>query len=219
MAMNRNLITRGNDMSASPAGEFRALALLFATVLLHACAPDDGGAHRVANAQATSDTAVHQAEVSAGQLDEIMARGEEVYLANCGTCHQPSGEGLGNAFPPLANSDYLEQHDRKDLLKTALFGLSGPIMVNGKEYNGVMPSMGYLTDQQLADALTYVFNSWGNDLAAVSPDEVAALRVEEGSLARAGEQPHVGTSETEIRYRGTPSPIEAGSTREVQTSE
>jgi nitrite reductase (NO-forming)/hydroxylamine reductase len=208
-------------MILSTAGKVRLLVLLCGAASGQACAPDDNGAQeQPARMQAaTSDTAVHQAEVASGQLDEIMARGEQVYVANCGTCHQPDGQGLANAFPPLADSDYLQQHDRKDILKAALFGLSGPIVVNGKEYNGVMPSMGYLTDQQLADAISYVFNSWGNDLAAVSVDEVAALRIEEGQVDRAEGQPHMGTTEAEIRYRGTPSPIEAGATREVQTSE
>jgi len=199
-------------------GKLRLLALLCCGLALQGCAPGDSGAQETSTQASARDAAIHQAEAAGGQLDEIMARGEQVYLANCGACHQPNGQGLANAFPPLAQSDYLLRN-RKEVLSTALFGLSGPLVVNGKEYNNVMPSMGYLTDQQLADALTYVFNSWGNDLAAVSVAEVAALRLEEGQVDRAAGQPHTGASEAELRYRGTASPIDAAATKEVQSSE
>ena len=126
-------------------------------------------------AATVDDTAVHTAEVAAAGADELMAQGEAVYLANCGACHQPDGSGLVGAFPPLAGSDFL-QGNRKEVLAAALFGLEGPITVNGVEYNGVMPSLGHLPDEDLAAAITYVFGSWGNDLAAVSVEEVAALR-------------------------------------------
>ena len=161
---------------------------------------------------AGSDTAVHNAEVARGTLDEVMARGEAGYLANCAACHQPDGTGLRGAFPPLAQSDYLLR-DRDEVLTAALFGLSGPITVNGEDYNGVMPSVGHLDDQVLADTLTYVLASWGNSGAAVRPAEVSALRSELGQTDRATGQRHQGASEGELRYRGTPSTIEAGGHR------
>ena len=156
-----------------------------------ACAERDSG---------TSDTAVHQAEAQQGEIGEIMARGEAIYLSNCSACHQPTGAGLTGAFPPLAESDFLTGN-RKEVLATALFGRSGPLTVNGVEYNGVMPSMGYLSDQDLADVLTYVLGSWGNTGAAVSMAEVAALRVELGQEDRAAGERHTGTSEAEMRFR------------------
>ncbi|MEX1266733.1 MAG: cytochrome D1 domain-containing protein, partial [Woeseia sp.] len=150
------------------------------------------------------------------ELEALIARGEQVYLGNCSACHQPAGTGLPGAFPPLANSDYLER-DRREVLSAALFGLSGPIVVNGQEYNGVMPSMGYLSDEELSAALTYVMKSWGNDYAAVSVAEVAALREELGQGDRAEGGRHTGTTEGEMRYRGTPSPIDAEQTRQVRS--
>jgi nitrite reductase (NO-forming)/hydroxylamine reductase len=168
--------------------------------------------------QTGSDTAVHDAETAAGTMTEVMARGEGVYNANCAACHQPTGQGLPGAFPPLAQSDFLGG-DRREVMQAALFGLSGPITVNGVDYNGVMPSLGYLSDQELADALTYVFNSWGNSYAAVSVGEVAALRAELGDAGDqvAGER-HTGATEGEIRYRGTPSAISAEDTRQVMAA-
>ncbi len=166
----------------------------------------------------TETTGVHAAETAAGSLDELMATGKGIYEANCGACHQPGGKGLPGAFPPLADSDFL-QGDREDVLAVALFGLSGPITVNGQEYDGVMPSMGHLKDEDLAAALTYVFNSWGNAYAAVTPSEVASLRKKLGREDRAEGQRHAGATEGELRYRGAPSPIPADETRQLQSKE
>ena len=191
----------------------RLLATVVAIFAASACQPQESQAPAT-----SSDTVVHDAEVAQGAAGDVMARGETAYLANCSACHQPDGTGLRGAFPPLAESDYL-QRDRSEVLSAALFGLSGPITVNGVDYNGVMPSVGHLEDQVLADILTYVFSSWGNSLAAVSVDEVAALRAELGQADRATGQRHTGATEGELRYRGTPSEIAAEETRQVMTAE
>jgi len=164
-----------------------------------------------------NDTVVHTAEAAAGNVDEIMAKGEQIYLANCSACHQPSGAGLPGAFPPLAQSDFLDG-DRKQVMSAALFGLSGPITVNGVDYNGVMPSLGHLPDEDLAAALTYVFASWGNTGAAVSVEEVAALRAELGQEDRAAGQRHVGATEGELKYQGAPSAISGEDTRQIMAA-
>jgi nitrite reductase (NO-forming)/hydroxylamine reductase len=172
----------------------------------------------VACSQAEEQTGtadVHAAETAAGSLDELMAAGKGIYEANCGACHQPNGKGLPGAFPPLAESDYLLR-DREDVLAVALFGLSGPITVNDQEYNGVMPSMGHLKDADLAAALTYVFNSWGNSMAAVTPAEVAALRDKLGQQDRARGEPHTGATESELRYSGAPLTIPGEEARQPQ---
>jgi len=189
----------------------RMFVLILAAMLLQACG-QGGGGNQPAPA-AANDTAVHDAEVASGAMGDVMARGETVYLANCAACHQPTGLGLAGAFPPLANSDYL-LGDRQQVMQAALFGLSGPVTVNGVDYNGVMPSQGFLTDDQLADALTYVFGSWGNTGSAVSTEEVTALRATLGESGEmiAGER-HTGASEVEMRYRGTPSAMLPESTR------
>jgi len=174
-------------------------------------------AHPPVNGQ-ESATAVHDAETAAGSLEALMSEGEAVYETHCAACHQPNGQGVAGVFPPLAESDYLER-EREEVLSVALFGLSGPITVNDQHYNAVMPSMGYLSDAELAAAITYVFNSWGNDYASVSGDEVAALRVKFGQEDRAAGQRHTGTTEGEMRYQGTPSAIPPEETRQVQSAE
>ena len=185
------------------------LAVPVLALMLGACSKDaPGDSAKAAGdvAKAAGDTAVHTAEAAVATVDELMVKGERVYNANCAACHQPNGKGLTGAFPPLAGSDYLKG-DRKKVMTAALFGLSGPITVNGVEYNGVMPSMGHLPDEDLAAALTYVFKSWGNDGAAVSAAEVAALRAELGKGDRAEGQRHQGATEGELKYQGAPSAI------------
>lgn len=132
-----------------------------------------------ADSAAGTDTAVHDADVAVASVDEQMAKGEAVFMANCAACHQPDGSGQAGAFPPLAGSDFLKG-DRKTVLAATLFGLSGPITVNGVEYDHVMPSLGHMSDADLAAVLTFVFGSWGNDGTVVSAREIAALRIEVG---------------------------------------
>ncbi len=193
----------------------KSISMLLAVPLLGlsvgACSQEPAGS------PAASDTAVHDAEAAVATTDELMAKGQAVYNANCAACHQPDGSGLSGAFPPLAGSDYLEG-DRKKVLAAAMFGLSGPITVNGVEYNGVMPSLGHLKDEELAAALTYVFGSWGNDGAAVSVAEVAALRAELGQEDRAAGSRHQGATEGELKYQGAPSAISPEDTRQIMAA-
>src|SRR4029078_3240839 len=97
--------------------------------------------------------------------------GAKVYASVCGACHQPSGRGLPNAFPPLAGSDYL-MADKGRSIDIVLRGLKGPVTVSDTTFNGVMPPQTHLSDQDLANALTYARNSWGNTSGVVTPAEV-----------------------------------------------
>ena len=103
------------------------------------------------------------------------AKGKVVYDKVCIACHQATGLGIPGAFPPLAKSDYLNK-DVNRAIKGVVKGLTGPITVNGKKFNGAMPAQTTLTDQQLADAFTYVYASWGNNKTVVTPAMVKAQR-------------------------------------------
>jgi nitrite reductase (NO-forming) len=103
-----------------------------------------------------------------------IAKGKSVYTQTCIACHQPTGVGIPGAFPPLAKSDYLNK-DVNRAIKTVIKGLNGPITVNGKKFSSAMPPQA-LTDQQIADVLTYVFSSWGNTKTVVTPAMVKAQR-------------------------------------------
>ncbi len=105
-----------------------------------------------------------------------IARGARTYRSLCFACHLPDGKGMVGATPPLAGSDYMFA-DRERAVRIVLKGQTGPIVVNGAPYNGIMlPLEAVLTDQQVADVLTYVFNSWGNQGDAFDPNFVAATR-------------------------------------------
>ena len=104
-------------------------------------------------------------------------RGKQVYLQTCFVCHQPNGEGVPNQIPPLANADLL-MADKSGSIRGVLMGRSGEMTVNGKKYNATMIPMNYLTDEQIANVLTYVRNSWGNSGDAVTAGEVRKIRSE-----------------------------------------
>ena len=118
----------------------------------------------------------------AAQIDS----GKEIYMKAapggglCFTCHQPNGQGISGQFPPLAGSDWV-LGEKERLIKISIHGLMGEIEVNGVKYNNVMAPPGIppgsLTDQQIADVLTYIRNEWGNSASAVSPEEVATVRL------------------------------------------
>lgn len=101
--------------------------------------------------------------------------GGRLYKTYCMGCHQAEGQGMPGTFPPLAKSDYL-MTDKSRAIAAVLNGLTGPVEVNGQRYNGVMPPMGHLKDDEIADILSYVRQSWGNGEDAVSTAEVAAER-------------------------------------------
>ena len=108
-----------------------------------------------------------------------MEIGKGQYLV-CGACHGQNGEG-GPAGPPLAGSEWVTG-PVSNLVLIQMRGLKGPITVNGIEYEfpaGMTP-MAYQTDEQIAGALTYIRNSFGNKASAVTPEQVAPLRGEVG---------------------------------------
>lgn len=103
---------------------------------------------------------------------ERIQRGQVIYSVNCKACHQNDGQGIPHAFPPLAKSDYLNSSKEK-AIKAVRFGMEGKVVVNGQEYNGVMPAWD-LTDEETANVLTYIYNSWGNSGKEVTQAEVRA---------------------------------------------
>jgi mono/diheme cytochrome c family protein len=105
-----------------------------------------------------------------------MAAGQTLFAANCGACHQTNGLGLSGTIPPLAGSDFLIKNDKERVLSTVLNGLTGQVKVNGNTFNGAMPAWNHLSNDELANILTYVFNSWGNSHGVVLPADVAHVR-------------------------------------------
>lgn len=105
-------------------------------------------------------------EVPAKSFEEQMEFGKQAYMQTCFACHQGEGQGVPNAFPPLAKSDYLNA-DVDRAIGVVLNGLTGKITVNGQKYNSVMTRQ-MLSSDEIANVLTYVYNSWGNSKKVVT---------------------------------------------------
>lgn len=107
-------------------------------------------------------------------LEKSMQNGRLVYNDFCITCHLASGKGVANVFPPLANSDYLKNNQEASI-KGIKYGQNGEIVVNGKTYNGAMAALG-LDDNEVADVMNYINNSWGNNYGKlITEEEVAKI--------------------------------------------
>lgn len=94
------------------------------------------------------------------KLRASIARGEGIYMDFCMNCHMADGSGVGRTYPPLANSDYLMQK-QDESIRGIKYGMDGKVVVNGQTYNNAMMPMG-LEDEEVADVMNYINNSWGN---------------------------------------------------------
>lgn len=106
--------------------------------------------------------------------DERIEFGRQTYMNVCAACHMADGSGIAGAFPPLAESDYLNE-DVDRAISTVVNGLQGPITVNGEEYNNVMPGQN-LSNEEVANVITFILNNWDNKGGVVSPDQVQRIR-------------------------------------------
>lgn len=132
------------------------------------------GDRALPNLAAVSEAAKSAASGTLTQDEQVRA-GQALFAGTCSTCHQANGAGLAGVFPPLAKSDFLAA-DVTKAMRAVLHGLSGPVKVNGQDYNSVMPPMNQLTDDEVANILTYVLNSWGNPGGRVSKEQVREQR-------------------------------------------
>lgn len=110
---------------------------------------------------------------TAQSVEDQVKMGKNIYAQNCAACHQPDGAGIKGAFPPLAKADYFNA-DPKRAIGAVKNGLTGQITVNGDVYNGVMPALG-LSDEDIANVLTYVSHSWGNNKHRFTKEQVSAV--------------------------------------------
>jgi mono/diheme cytochrome c family protein len=101
--------------------------------------------------------------------------GKKVYDSVCLACHMRNGTGVPGMHPPIAESEIVNG-DPEKLIKIVLTGLSGEVEVKGNVYNNIMPPQAQLTDQQIADLLTFVRGSFGNNSGPVTPEQVKKVR-------------------------------------------
>lgn len=130
-----------------------------------------GNAPRVATHAGAGTGAEQATELTPAQ------KGAKIFSANCATCHQPTGLGVAGQYPPLAGSEYVNGGTRR-LGMILLKGLQGPLTVKGAQFGSAVmqPWEKTLTDQKIAEVLTYVRQEWGNTGGPVAPEGIAALR-------------------------------------------
>lgn len=109
--------------------------------------------------------------------EEITDKGQALYHLYCGICHQKNGQGASGRFPPLADTDYVTG-DPNRLIGIILNGMEGGIEVNGEAYSGVMPQHSFLSNEEVAEILTYVRSNFGNTADAISAAQVEKVRSE-----------------------------------------
>ncbi len=109
-----------------------------------------------------------------GTTEEQITRGRALYFQHCIICHQSAGQGVPGSYPPLAESDFVRTNGDR-AIRTIVEGMSGPIVVNGKAYNGVMPPV-VLDDAKVADVMTFLLHAFKNGGGQITAEKVKAIR-------------------------------------------
>jgi len=129
-----------------------------------------------------------------GPIQELTPRdrGKKIFAANCQTCHQANGLGVPSQYPPLAGSEFTTGGSKRPAM-IVLKGLQGPVTVKGQKFGSAVmqPWDKTLTDQKIADVLTYERSEWGNNASPVSAEQIAALRKELASHPESYTEPDV----------------------------
>jgi mono/diheme cytochrome c family protein len=115
-------------------------------------------------------------ETRSPKFQQYFAQGEKLYLQHCSNCHQKNGRGLGLIYPPLDTSDYM-QNNVEAVICLIRHGKSGELIVNGKSFNQKMPGVTTLSDLEIAEIATYIFNSWTHDHGIIDVKDASHILV------------------------------------------
>ncbi|MCG8602198.1 MAG: cytochrome c [Verrucomicrobiales bacterium] len=111
-------------------------------------------------------------------IDDWMKDGKKVYN-NCIACHQASGLGIPGQFPPLVGSEWVDGGTSR-LGAILLHGINGPFKVGGQTYNQLMPAWNNLSDEKIAQVITYIRREFGTlpegDEGVVTTEMIQAAR-------------------------------------------
>ena len=111
---------------------------------------------------------------SSVKFKQYYVQGEKLYIKHCSNCHQVDGSGLGRLYPPLNASDYMQKNFR-DVVCLIREGKTGELLVNGRQFNQPMPGVPSLTDLEVAEIATYIYNSWSHERGIVEVKEAATI--------------------------------------------
>ncbi len=167
-----------------------------------------GGAPRVVTKGTGGGAAEQPSELTPAE------KGAKIYSANCATCHQANGLGVAGQYPPLAGSDIVNGGSRRHVM-IVLKGLQGPVTVKGQRYGSAVmqPWDKTLTDEKIADVVTYERSAWGNTGSPVTAEGVAALRKELASRTESYTEPDILAvpADTNLPGGAPPAPSPGGS--------
>lgn len=139
--------------------------LVFSLNLLASCAEDEKETIEVVELQSAESVATKPKNQP----------GEALYMQFCLACHMVNGGGVPGLYPSLSKTEMVLNENEK-LIETVLYGLEGPITVNGEDYNNVMAKLDYLKDEQVADVLNYIRTNFGNNATAITENDVRTVR-------------------------------------------
>jgi cytochrome c551 len=108
------------------------------------------------------------------KFQQYFVQGELLYIKHCSNCHQSSGTGLGLVYPPVNQSDFMDTH-LEEVLCLMKYGREGELMVNGKSFNQPMPGVAALTDIEIAEIATYIYNSWEHKKGLIEVSTVSGV--------------------------------------------
>lgn len=151
----------------------KRIVLIFSAVVIASAmiitSCSSGGGDQKSQSSTQEKTQAAPAKTAADN-SVMLAKGEEIYKSKCIVCHQANGQGLPNAFPPLAGSDYLLK-DKVRAVAQALNGSNMEITVNGLKFTAPMPPQVNNYEDAVA-VINYVLNNFGNNGGYVTVDEV-----------------------------------------------
>jgi len=119
-------------------------------------------------------TTPNQSSGSGTKLKQYYLQGEQLYQNNCSNCHQKSGSGLGLLYPPLNKSDFMENHI-EEVICLIKHGKKGELIVNGKSFNKTMPGIPTLTNLEIAEIATYIYNTWDHKHGIIDVKQVDSI--------------------------------------------
>jgi len=108
------------------------------------------------------------------RLEQYYVQGQLLYQKHCSNCHQADGKGLGRLYPPVDRSDYIDNNFR-EVICLMRFGKQGPLIVNGVEYNMEMKGLTTLTDLEIAEIATFLYNNWSRQRGLIDVNEATDL--------------------------------------------
>jgi cytochrome c551 len=111
---------------------------------------------------------------NSAKFNQYYAQGEKLYLKHCSNCHQADGTGLGRLYPPLHVSDFMEQN-LEEVICLIRHGKRGEVIVNGNQYNLPMPGIELLSDLEIAEIATYIYNTWSHERGIIQVKDASEI--------------------------------------------